>query len=346
MSWQDLLDLSVGEFFSTIYTKIRNNLDYLKSEVESVDADKEPKIYKQATEPVYPDDEALWVNTSSEPYVVKMYDEHAGVWKEVAVEVIEHLIGGSQHTADTLANLNSKISDGDLDFDTAERPPSEHNNTKHTTDLVGEVCVISSLAAKATPVDADSLIIEDSAHDPVNTPKKLTWANLKATLKTYFDTLYSDVTTFLGLSDTPSDYTGHAGEVPAVNAGEDALEFVEVSTTVPAFPVSFEMIWRDDETFNQHYNLVLTTSKNPTTGTPLVDVSTLTSQTNWELYNGVNVQAFPSDGASYNWDTYLATYTVPAETLVRGTQYYVYRRKHNVADSIWGNFDYLGSVVI
>lgn len=42
--------------------------------------------------------------------------------------------------------------------------------------------------SKATPVDADELPIVDSA--AANVLKKLTWANLKATLKTYFDGLY------------------------------------------------------------------------------------------------------------------------------------------------------------
>ena len=37
------------------------------------------------------------------------------------------------------------------------------------------------------------------------------------------------VSTFLGLTDTPSDYSGQEGKVPAVNAGEDGLEFVTVS---------------------------------------------------------------------------------------------------------------------
>jgi hypothetical protein len=34
--------------------------------------------------------------------------------------------------------------------------------------------------------------------------------------------------TFLDLTDTPSDYTGQAGKVAAVNTAEDALEFIEV----------------------------------------------------------------------------------------------------------------------
>lgn len=42
---------------------------------------------------------------------------------------------------------------------------------------------------KATPIDADSLAISDSTAS--GALKKLTWANIKATLKTYFDTLYA-----------------------------------------------------------------------------------------------------------------------------------------------------------
>ncbi len=44
---------------------------------------------------------------------------------------------------------------------------------------------------KTTPVDADELPVVDSAAS--NVLKKVTWANLKATLKTYFDTLYAPV---------------------------------------------------------------------------------------------------------------------------------------------------------
>lgn len=42
--------------------------------------------------------------------------------------------------------------------------------------------------SKTTPVDADSLPIVDSTD--TSELKKSTWANIKATLKTYFDTLY------------------------------------------------------------------------------------------------------------------------------------------------------------
>lgn len=52
----------------------------------------------------------------------------------------------------------------------------------------GTQAVILAAAAKATPVDADVMPLLDSAAG--NALKKVTWANIKATLKTYFDTLY------------------------------------------------------------------------------------------------------------------------------------------------------------
>jgi hypothetical protein len=47
---------------------------------------------------------------------------------------------------------------------------------------------IHGATSKATPVDADELGLVDSA--AANVLKRLTWANLRATLKTYFDGLY------------------------------------------------------------------------------------------------------------------------------------------------------------
>lgn len=47
---------------------------------------------------------------------------------------------------------------------------------------------LTGATAKTTPVDADTMPINDSAAS--NVLKKVTWANIKATAKTYFDTLY------------------------------------------------------------------------------------------------------------------------------------------------------------
>lgn len=47
-------------------------------------------------------------------------------------------------------------------------------------------------ASKSTPVDADETYLRDS--EASGASKKLTWANIKATLKAYFDTLYQSST--------------------------------------------------------------------------------------------------------------------------------------------------------
>lgn len=63
-----------------------------------------------------------------------------------------HAIGGAQHTADTIANVNTKLSDGDM----ITTRPAE----------------INALTLKGTPTVADLLMIEDAAD--TNNKKKIT----------------------------------------------------------------------------------------------------------------------------------------------------------------------------
>lgn len=66
-------------------------------------------------------------------------------------------------------------------------PPGTPN--RESTTSIGNLT--HAATSKTTPVDLDEIPIADSAAS--NILKKLTWANLKATLKTYFDTLYAAV---------------------------------------------------------------------------------------------------------------------------------------------------------
>lgn len=63
---------------------------------------------------------------------------------------------------------------------------AEIKDSGETTTSAGGL--INSASAKSTPVDADMIGLMDSAAG--NILKKLSWLNIKATLKTYFDTLY------------------------------------------------------------------------------------------------------------------------------------------------------------
>ena len=82
----------------------------------------------------------------------------------------------------------------------------------------------NSLTDKTTPVDADTLNLVDSADS--NNAKKVSLTNLKAFLKTYFDTLYQPRVSFK-LTDTvaSSDLTGTTTETVMKSYTIDANSF-------------------------------------------------------------------------------------------------------------------------
>ena len=111
---------------------------------------------------------------------------------------------------------------------------------------------IHGATAKTTPVDADTMPLIDSAAS--NVLKKVTWANIKATLKTYFDTLYSlaghvhsaattsvagflsaaDKTKLDGIATGANNYTHPTGDgnshVPATGTTNDGRALVSGAT--------------------------------------------------------------------------------------------------------------------
>lgn len=100
---------------------------------------------------------------------------------------------------------------------------------------------VHGATAKTTPVDADEMPLADSASS--FSLKKLTWANIKATLKSYFDTLYSPIggagsgtVTSVGLS-MPSDFSVSGS--PVTSSGTLAVTAANQSANqVKAGPAS------------------------------------------------------------------------------------------------------------
>jgi hypothetical protein len=95
---------------------------------------------------------------------------------------------------------------------------------------------IEDLAGKTTPVDADVLLIEDSAAFTPFTKQKLTWANLKATLKTYFDTsgLWIAFSTFGIVSNNKTvGIYANAQTTHALSIGDNDGDLIGMSVITP-----------------------------------------------------------------------------------------------------------------
>jgi hypothetical protein len=93
-----------------------------------------------------------------------------------------HVTGGTDKIRDATASVDGLMT---------AAYASKLNGIEAGADVTDAQNIASSIngsAAKTTPVDADVVPILDSAAS--NVLKKLSWANIKATLKTYFDTLY------------------------------------------------------------------------------------------------------------------------------------------------------------
>lgn len=81
-----------------------------------------------------------------------------------------------------------------------------------------EVAMINAATSKTTPVDADELALVDSADS--YSLKKLTWANVKATLKTYFDTLYQAAGSYLTSSDIGVTVQGYDADTAKLDVDQ------------------------------------------------------------------------------------------------------------------------------
>lgn len=101
--------------------------------------------------------------------------------------------GGVSYVPEDVANKENTTLDTSTSKYPTNRLVKEVVDAKQATLTESNFGTFSnSLTEKTTPIDADSLNIVDSADS--NKSKKVTWANIKATLKTYFDGLYLSLT--------------------------------------------------------------------------------------------------------------------------------------------------------
>jgi hypothetical protein len=136
---------------------------------------------------------------------------------------------------------------------TASAIMNSHTQTHAPNNADNTQSVIHGASPKTTPVDADTVGIIDSVAS--NVVKKLSWANIKATLKTYFDTIYEAA---IGAKGTAfnKNFGSNAGDVSEGNHGHTALDFNSGGARVKGATGShFVAITANEQTANRELKI-------------------------------------------------------------------------------------------
>ena len=108
---------------------------------------------------------------------------------QVGVVVITKTSVGLPNVPNLDTSITTNITDVATKRFVTDTEKATWNGKQTTITSIIWGAIIAAFTSKTTPIDADILSMGDSA-DAGNS-KKVTWANIKATLKTYFDGIYT-----------------------------------------------------------------------------------------------------------------------------------------------------------
>ena len=130
-----------------------------------------------------------------------------------AQETAQDLLAGAYTTAlnQYATELNTTEEDINLKWEQVQSQAVAGGYSQAYIDATFTPKVLNTQTEKTTPVDADLIPLSDSAS--FFGLKKLSWANIKATLKNYFDTLYTIVSseTTAGIIELATTAEAQAG---------------------------------------------------------------------------------------------------------------------------------------
>lgn len=113
------------------------------------------------------------------------------------------------------------------------------------TDAANVGTAIDGSTAKTTPVDADTMPLIDSAAS--NVLKKVTWANIKTTLKSYFDSLTTTltnkrITKRVGTDTSSATPTINTDNVDVFKITAQAVDITSFTTNLSGTPSDFDSL--------------------------------------------------------------------------------------------------------
>ena len=170
------------------------------------------------------DAESVTVSTAELSIRVAQAATDTAVQSENAWNDIQAILVQNQANATRMSEIEAELANVPIFDEIASKPTNEATAATNTVlasngDGTGTFkdagAIISGATAKVTPVDADTVALSDSAAS--GALKKLSWANIKATLKAYLDTSYAAITHGHNQSDIANLTTDLAGKAPTAH---------------------------------------------------------------------------------------------------------------------------------
>lgn len=214
---------------------------------------------------------------------------------ETALDTFDDRMLGSKASDPTTDNDGNALLEGAQYWNTTTKRWRTYNGTAFEDDVndtnVGTV--VDGVSGKSTPVDADTIPLTDSAASQAL--KKVTWANIKSTLATYFASLTQTLTnkTIDAASNTISNLqtsmfaTNVIDTDTTLNANSDTRIASQKATKAYVDTIKSGLLWKDPVDVATTANITLSgeqTIDGVLTSTSRVLVKDQTDQTENGLY--------------------------------------------------------------
>ncbi len=114
---------------------------------------------------------------------------------------------------------------------------------------------------------------------------------------------------------------------------------------VDEVPLPFRMTWDDGDTYLQHFQIRVGEGNCADTGIYVVDKESKDDQANWVYFSPNNIVQIPAEGIDYLHNHLMVQYTTGQSVLSKNTMYNIWKRVYNATDSVYGDWDWLGSII-
>ena len=127
--------------------------------------------------------------------------------------------------------------------------------------------------------------------------------------------------------------------------GDTVKDALDNLWKTPTVPITFQIGWAAGDTYNQHFQIRIGTGNGAEGGSYIIDKESKDNQADWIHFSPDTVIQIPAGGIDHLHHGYRAQYTVGEDVLAKGITYNIWKRVWDVTAGVYGDWDWLGSII-